>query len=318
MNIFEYLGLPPDHRKGNKVVQLVKHWDEVNKKDMHKKATFPMLAQCKKDGNFAAVVVEDNEAAIFNRLGSRFTNLSDLEWILSKQYLPDGVYFAELCNSQCSLEELSGMVSPVRVKPLSSEQVKTLSHVNLFFFDLVSIEEFKEGSTPTCFCDRYEKMVSLLYSRDLNWLDASVVTSIEEVEEFADKMIANGQEGAVFKPNVGWLAGAKDWHQMKKVKQISYDLECIGIEEGTGKYEGKVANLLFRFKEGREVKAMLGKGWTHDAAEDLFNHVVDDVLGKDSPVGKVFKVYALQESSKGLLRLPKAGERRDDKCNADF
>ncbi|ASP46293.1 DNA ligase [Marinomonas phage CB5A] len=318
MNIFEYLGLPSEHRKGNKVVQLVKHWDEVNKKDMHKKATFPMLAQCKKDGNFAAVVIEDNEAAIFNRLGSKFTNVEGLEVHLYNQRLTDGVYMAELCSSDCSLEELSGAVSPVRTKPLLSHQLGVIEGLKLFFFDYISLDDFEKGASSLPFSERYNELTERLYHTELDWLDASVVTSIEEVEEFADKMIANGQEGAVFKPNVGWLAGAKDWHQMKKVKQISYDLECIGIEEGTGKYEGKVANLLFRFKGGREVKAMLGKGWTHDAAEDLFNLVVDDALGKGSPIGKVFKVYALQESSKGLLRLPKVGERRDDKCNADF
>jgi len=38
---------------------------------------------------------------------------------------------------------------------------------------------------------------------------------------------------------------------------------------------------------------------------------------KDSPVGKIFQVYALEESSKGKLRLGKVGERRFDKDEAD-
>jgi hypothetical protein len=36
------------------------------------------------------------------------------------------------------------------------------------------------------------------------------------------------------------------------------------------------------------------------------------------PVGKIFKVVALQESSRGVLRLPKVREQRHDKVKADF
>ena len=110
---------------------------------------------------------------------------------------------------------------------------------------------------------------------------------------------------------------------MKIVKQVSYDLECIGVEEGEGKYKGKVANLIFRWKDGQTVKAMLGEGWTHQDASDMFEHYISDLTFAHSyglklgPVGKVYKVYALQESSKGKLRLPKVGERRFDK-EADF
>ena len=102
---------------------------------------------------------------------------------------------------------------------------------------------------------------------------------------------------------------------MKIVKQVSYDLECIGVEEGEGKYNGKVANLIFRWKAGQTVKAMLGEGWTHDMAEDVF--IYYKASNQLSPIGKVYRVYALQESSKGKLRLPKVGERRFDK-EADF
>lgn len=59
---------------------------------------------------------------------------------------------------------------------------------------------------------------------------------------------------------------------MKIVRGVSYDLECVGIEEGTGKYKGKVANLIFRWKEGKTVKAMLGKGWTHHDAKQMFEN----------------------------------------------
>ena len=85
-----------------------------------------------------------------------------------------------------------------------------------------------------------------------------------------------------------------------------------------------MANLVFDWKGGETIKCMLGKGWTHDMAEEMFN-VVNYAKGvgmehyehKDSPVGKIFQVYALEESSKGKLRLAKVGEQRFDKHTPD-
>jgi hypothetical protein len=64
---------------------------------------------------------------------------------------------------------------------------------------------------------------------------------------------------------------------------------------------------------------MLGKGWTHEAAEQMFYDIVVGSEGDISyhPIGKIFQVYALDESSKGKLRLPKVGEMRHDKEEPD-
>lgn len=325
MNIFEFLGLEEFHRPADKVVQLVKHWDEVNKDGkLHKKVSFPLYAQCKKDGNFSATVIYNGFCGIFNRRGSHFTNVEMLE--VKYNGLADGVYLGELCASaDYSLEELSGVVNPNRVKALYPEQYNLKKTLNIFFFDYLTIDEFIKGSTKTTFLDRFNSLVYNIKSTNFDFLGLEKVIDEEELDRFADKMIAAGQEGAVFKQDVGYLAGAKDWHQMKKVRSVDYDLLCIGIEEGKGKYAGKVANLIFKYKGDRTVKAMLGKGWTHEDAEKMFNDYTygHDVGMKeyshvDSPVGRIFKVYALQESSKGVLRLPKVGELRHDKTKPDF
>ena len=49
MNIFEFVGLPADHRKVKKIYQLVKQMDDVNPKAhlgiWHKKVSWPMWGQ---------------------------------------------------------------------------------------------------------------------------------------------------------------------------------------------------------------------------------------------------------------------------------
>lgn len=330
MNIFEFLGLPSTHRNDKKVVQLVKHFDEVNPKAeqgiYHKKVSFPMYAQVKKDGVFCSLVIRgDNKVSVFNRTGKRMTHMeyieNEFEMYAAGGFIDAGVYFGEVISeSGCSLEELSGVINPNRINPLSREQVLIKTRLNIHFFDEVTLEEFIDGKSERSYMTRYQSLVSEM-SGNGSVLSLYEVGSESELRELADSFISQGEEGVVAKQGVGWLAGAKDWHQMKIVRSITYDLECIGYEEGTGKYEGKVANLLLRFKEGKVVKAMLGKGWTHEAARDAFLSTTKAFGSQPhlDPIGKIYEVYGLQPSSKnGLIRLPKVGELRHDKSESDF
>ena len=318
MNVFEFLGKSADYRASNKVVQLVKHYDEVNKNGkLHKKVSFPMFAQVKKDGVFAMLVMFNGQAQIFGRTGKKLSNVQHLEAQAMLRSIETGVYLAELCCDHCSLEELSGAVNPNRTKPLSNEGLEIAGNLYMAYHDRLSICEFVSGHSHRTYSHRHADLSKRMYGTDYITLPYIEVHSELELDLFADACIDRGEEGAVFKQDVEWLAGAKDWHAMKKVRKVEYDLQCINVEEGTGKYAGKVANLIFRWKGGKTIKAMLGKGWTHKDAEVMFNARFG-VYNDDNPIGKIFRVKALQESSKGVLRLPKVGDYRHDKDTADF
>lgn len=336
MNVFEFLGLPKEHRPKNKVVQLVKHFAEVNPKHeegiYHKRFSFPLFAQCKRDGVFSMLVVDSvGRCSIFGRTGEKLSNTERLvKYYEESVYLGKlsaGVYFGEMVtHANCSLEVLSGILNPNRNKELETEeQVEVKQGLYIAFFDCISLSDFESGESSDCFRYRYACLNTWLGDTECV-LDIDVVNNEEELFQYADRMINAGQEGAVFKQDVGWLAGAKDWHQMKVVRRYEVDLECIGWEEGTGKYTGLVANLLFRYKGGKTVKAMLGKGWTHQDAMSMFNCIKRGHSGTEQgyhtwsqPVGKIFRVYGLQPSSKnGVIRLPKVGDQRFDKTEPDF
>lgn len=319
MNIFEYLDIPERKRP----FQLVKNYEEVpaSKKD------FPMVAQIKKDGIFAAVVVKGYSAQIFGRTGKKLTNVDLQEQDFFQVNFQkghegrQGIYIAELVSDDCSLEVLSGIVNPNRNKPLSEEQKEIISKAYLLFHDYLTICEFVIGKSPLGYFKRHERLYNAMptpQSRKQVIPMYSMATEVD-VEEFAHLCITHGEEGAVFKQPLGdYEAGHKGWRSMKIVRGISYDLKCIGYEEGKGKYSGKVANLIFSFKGG-EVKAMLGKGWTHQDAEDMLVSIQSDPTSLGSPLGRIFEVTALQESSTGTsLRLPKVGELRHDKEQPDY
>jgi len=317
MNIFEFFGLKPDHRKHP--VQLVKHWDEVPES---KKVKY-YLAQEKKDGVYEAVCIFNGAVGIFGRTGLKLHNTELLEASIKRHNdyhtkgttEGDGVYIAELVAYNCSLEELSGIVNPNRVNALDESQESIKSTFELCYHDYLTPDEFIEGVSSSKYASRLNELRATFASGSViitEMLDAS------EVDAFADYFINLGGEGAVFKdPEARWVAGHKGCHAMKKVRDVRIDLVCTGYEEGKGKYKGKVANLLFALEDGRIFKAMLGKGYTHFDAEKMFLSITE--TGICSPIGKTFTIYGLQPSSKGgLIRLPKVGELRHDKIEPDF
>lgn len=334
MNIFQVLGLPELHRKlSNKVTQLVKHFVEVP--DSRKKDKRYGI-QLKKDGVCAITIIRDGVPIIFSRTGRKFTNTSKICHDIMALNLRDGVYFGELCCDlkHISLEMLSGVVNPNRTAEVTEihEAYDALDNMHMYFYDLISIESFKKGTSDTPFQRRYNNLVERVYNPNDNYgrtpTNVSVINMIpveaSQIEHFLEVAVKNGEEGIVIIDlDADWEAGHKGWRKMKLVRGIDYDLRCIGYEEGTGKYAGKVANLIFQWKDGKTIKCMLGKGWTHDMAEEMFQAIKASEGTRchpakgSSPIGKIFQVYALEESSKGKLRLPKVGEQRMDKGEAD-
>lgn len=303
MNVFEFLCLDKDHRPSNKVVQLVKNLEEVPES----KIAFPLYGQVKKDGVYCMLVSKDGAIAAFGRTGKMLSSCGELTG--DYLHLPDGVYIGELCLPGYSLEVLSGIVNPNRTNELDlALDMYWRENQEVHFHDYLSLSEFIGGHSTQSYLDRF----SVLTDNNLPTLLPHCLYSLGDCEDFASKCIEAGEEGAVFKADVDWLAGHKGWRSMKRVRRISYDLLCIGAEEGTGKYAGKVANLIFRWKDGKTLKAMLGKGYTHEDAERMWRNY------HDTPEGLIYRVYGLQDSSKGKIRLPKVGEHRHDKEVPDF
>lgn len=320
--IWNFLGAAVS-RAEEKTVMKLKHWQEVNKDGkLHKSVKFPVVGQVKKDGVYALILVLQTRTLIFNRTGRLMTNVQHLERELHSALFPNGVYIAELCNDFCSLEVLSGIVNPNRTKDLDDEQAELAQNLHLYLHDNLTIDEFVQGKSDRTYKERVARMrtnLTMCPPGHYTILDYVSCNTLEQVEAYAKHCIDMGEEGAVFKPETGWEAGHKGWRMMKWVREISYDLLCVGIEEGKGKYTHKVANLIFKWEGDQLIKAMLGKGWTHDDAGRLFAGFCQQPLGHaDNPVNKVYRVRGLSDSSKGKIRLPKVMEERHDKTVGDF
>lgn len=317
MNVFEFLGLDPCHRPKNKVVQLVKNWAEVPASRIN----YPYIGQVKKDGVFAMLVCFGDKRGIFSRTGGMLTSCDVILNNPDLMQLSDGVYIGELLSRYpCSLEQLSGTVSSERVNPLGELQVSIANELYIAWHDFIYLEGFRIGQSASCYSLRWARLNHEMLHLDIekDVLGYVRIYDEEAKDTFTESCIAAGEEGAVYKNvTATYVAGHKGFHQIKEVRGVSYDLLCVGYEEGAGKYEGKVANLIFKWKGGETIKAMLGKGWSHDDAAVLYRAIHNENTAL-TPIGKIFKVTALQESSKGKLRLPKVREVRYDKYTPDY
>lgn len=327
--IFEYLhkfGFAAIARSEAKVTQLVKHFAEVP----DSKIPNNLIGMLKEDGISCLMVVYKKQAEFFTRTGKKMTNTAQLKNNVYMQttVIPDGVYAGELCTyANASLEELGGTTNPNRVEALSvsdlkeplanTTRVQIAELLHLRVFDYVTIAQFIAGKTVGFNRLSRVKFIKdhLGHSQFLSRIQPEWVAKTH-LDDYAEELIQKGAEGAVFSnPNAEWVAGHKGFHQMKLVRGIHLDLTCMGVvwgEDG-GKYADLIGALKFEYK-GLPFNAGLGKGW------DVPRQLYETLAYKKDPteiVGKLWHVYGLQVSSKGVIRLPKVAEKRIDKTISD-
>lgn len=287
-------------------VQLVKHIDEVPQY----KLRWPAWGEVKHDGVWFGMLVSQGETIGISRTGKVYQN-TDL--IGSEQLMRvgasrhPGLYIGELVNPGMSLEELSGCVNPNRKTPLSHEMHLKMLASDVIFHDYVTIADFIKGMCVDGF--RVRRNTLRVLAPPLNVIEGKYIYSREEFDEFADEVIKGGGEGAVLKQlNDYWEAGHKGSRVTKAVRGLHVDLICTAVKYGKGKREGLIAALAFQYK-GNHFWADLGKGWDDSARKGM----TESHENGHGPIGKMFHVYGLQESSKGVIRLPKVAEQRFDK-----
>lgn len=313
----------PSGRADSNLFQKVKHLDELSGKGLkYIQSSKNLIVQKKEDGVHCAVVVQPYydtfRIGLFSRTGKAFTCVQHLAIFLKKQAhngsLRAGVYFGELVHPTLTLEELSGLVNPNRKTIPEGWDSGYHGCLSLRLFDHVTVTEFLDGHSDrhyenrlnSCNFDRYSEIGSIMRQ-----VETYFVRGLDGAGSLFEDVTSAGGEGVVIRDaEAPWQAGHKGHYAVKRVRAISYDLLCIGAESGKGKREGLVAKLLFRWRDGNTLKADLGKGWTDDKRP-----CIEDA---GTLVGGVYRVYGLQDSSKGLIRLAKVGERRIDKTEPDY
>jgi ATP-dependent DNA ligase len=128
--------------------------------------------------------------------------------------------------------------------------------------------------------------------------------------------LADGQEGIILKDLNGEWENKRAKHQIKFKGELECDLEIVALEEGTGKYAGKLGAMVCRSRseDGKVLTVSVGSGFNDDHRNNFWNI-------RDTLVGKIVAVkYNMRIKNKlgeESLFLPIFVEVRDDKDVAD-
>lgn len=144
------------------------------------------------------------------------------------------------------------------------------------------------------------------------FIETKEVNTLEEAQNFYQKQIENGYEGAVLKNLDGIWKNHTSPNQVKMKAEHDCDLKIIGIKEGTGKYTGKIGSLDCASSDGL-LKVNVGSGLTDADREKNFS----ELLGKIITV-KYNEVIDGESKNTKSLFLPRVAELvRIDKTEAD-
>jgi DNA ligase 1 len=282
------------------------YYDEIHKV----KGEF--FVTLKLDGHRMLAIKENGSISFFTRQGQVIEGLVDIAEELKQ--LPDNYVY----DGEVLLRNDKGLAS----KDLYRETTKVTrrdgikKNLEFHIFDLLPVDEFKQGKSKKVYKDRRAELDELFDGKQFEWLKKVEVlyhgTDQDKVEEILKQVVADGQEGVMVSLGNGYYV-TKRSDVLLKVKQFhTVDLRCIGVEEGEGKYKGKLGRINVEYK-GNIVG--VGSGFTDHDREFYFNN-------PDAIVGKIVEVQYFEESQNedgGVsLRFPVFVRVRDDKNEPSY
>ena len=299
------------------------------------------LAQAKLDGIFNYIIKDRNEVYMLTRAGTAWSSDSLKEDMVK---CSDGVYVGEgliykdgkpldrktgngLINKfikrESTLESLEAKLA--KAKPNSKQEGNITFEIvdkqeefaeidkNLHFviWDSLTLEEFEEGLSTRPYTERFGEAIKATFiTTKLKPVPSFRVYSVKEAQAIADEYISEGGEGAIIKKlDTVWKDGtSKDMVKIKAV--LEADLVCVDVEEGSGKYKGKVGALVLETSCGR-LRVKVGTGVTDKDRDKPFDYYIGKVI--EIQYNEFIKSKSKSTDS---LFLPRFVEVREDKNTA--
>lgn len=310
---------------------------KLDEKTLERFDTMPegFLTQAKLDGQFSYIIKANDTLTMLTRAGTVWTSDSlkeDMINCLEGVYIGEALIYKDVkpldrktgnglinkfIKRESTLESLQEKLNKGNPKSLKELETKRLEFAeidkNLHFviWDSLTLQEFEQGLSTRPYTERFGEAIKATFmTSKLKPVASYRVYSMKEAQAIADEYISNGGEGAIVKKlDTIWKDGtSKDMVKIKAV--LDADLLCIDVEEGSGKYKGKVGALVLETSCGR-LRVKVGTG-----LNDL-----DRAKPFDFYIGKVIEIQYnefIKSKSKSTdsLFLPRFVEVREDKNTA--
>jgi len=268
----------------------------AQKFEMKRIISSTVYVEPKLDGIRCLAIVSNRVAKLFTRAGKLITNFDDT---LGKELglLEDGCYDGEIMSN-----DFTDLMRQVYRK-----ENKDISDVYFSLFDYISLSEWNSGISQTPCWKRYEVLADEIsrgygaarrYAATFDYLRVidryTLSADYETIKAKHDEFVSQGYEGAMIKDPDSHYCFGRDWSVMKFKAFFDADVPVIGMQEGTGKHEGKLGSFLVDYKG---VNVRVGSGLTDDLRVKLWQE-------HDLHIGRIIEVRYQEETPDGSLRFP--------------
>jgi len=187
-------------------------------------------------------------------------------------------------------------------------------------FDIIPIADFNRGYWNAQLKKRIEMLEKLrpifdeMDNVDLLphiMVDLNTAAGQDQFRRYAKDMVAAGFEGIMIKGLDSPYECRRNLFWMKWKPTYDYDLTVIGVEEGSGKYVGKMGALICEgMDDGKHIQVNVGGGYSDAERQEYWDN-------RDAVIGQTVVVIcdAVTQNQDGTysLRFPRFKTFREDK-----
>lgn len=237
------------------------------------------------------ILYKDRRAEMFSRNGKQFHNFEHIIDQLAHVVQTYGIAEDMVLDGEVMSSSFQDLMKQVHRK----ENV-TANDAVLHLFDMLTLKEFLAGGSLVPqyirsglvkdFVEKHQE--ELPHLTCLSWEDVDLNTP-EGQSRFKDinkQAIDGGYEGIMIKdPKAGYeCKRTHHWLKMKPFIEVS--LTVVGIEEGTGRNQGKLGAFICEgVDDGKHIKVNVGSGFTDE-------HRMDYWISRDEVLGKIVEIRA--------------------------
>lgn len=276
------------------------------------KIKWPAMAQLKMDGMRFNAIVKDGKCEFRSRNGKEIQLLGNLEQeFIRLADNEDIVFDGELVvfeDGKILDRQTGNGILNKAVKGTITEEDARKVHATLW--DCIPYEHFTAGKGTVQYAVRFAMLESVSMPSKIHLVESKFVATLEEAREIFEKYLSEGQEGIILKDASGIWEDKRARHLIKFKGELECDLKIVGIQEGTGKYAGKVGAYICESEDGI-VKCDVGSGF-----KDHQREIDNSVIGKI--VAVKYNARIKNKQGEESLFLPIFLEIREDKIIADL